>query len=397
MKPLHRVEPRFNKQLGSREKKLSENPHPAPSPLSPKSEANASDVGGKLVRCGATLESAFLQLSSCTREPPTYRVPPPTFGIATKRYHLTLPLVSIGKNPDRKAHRRSLYPCDRSLLPHTPHSSMETIARRLPENDDTDDTDVVQPPPPLPLAAALAHYIRTASLVAASIALLPLSSYVLAFSYACNILIPQYGLRRKIRSAPLFQPKTILVTGVGTAKGLRIARAFYETGHKVIGADFHPLGIPSCGRFSKALSTYYPLRMPTASGGATLYMRDLVKIVEGEAVQLWVSCSELVCAVDDGQARELLEHRTSCKTVQVDVDTAGKISDNEFIRYARNIGLVYCMTLPSQNFADIAIAGPGSARSTIKSCHPSNTKRGEWKQKICHETSPQEQVLRRES
>jgi hypothetical protein len=270
---------------------------------------------------------------------------------------------------------------------------METIARRLPENDDADDTDVVRPPPP----PALAHCIKTTSLVAASIALLPLSFYVLAFSYACNILIPQYGLRRKIRSAPPFQPKTILVTGVGTAKGLRIARAFYETGHKVIGADFQPLGIPSCGRFSKALSAYYPLRMPTASSGATLYMRDLVRIVEGEAVQLWVSCSELVCAVDDGQARELLEHRTSCKTVQVDVDTAGKISDeNEFIRYARSIGLVYCMTLPSQNFADIAIAGPGSARSTIKSCYPPNTKRGEWKQKICYEASPQEQILRRE-
>jgi hypothetical protein len=231
-------------------------------------------------------------------------------------------------------------------FPTPPHSIMETIAHRLLENDDADDTDVVRPPPRP--AAALAHYIKTTSLVIASIALLPLSSYVLAFSYACNILIPQYELRRKIQSVPRFQPKTILVTGVGTAKGLRIARAFYETGHKVIGADFQPLGIPSCGRFSKALSTYYPLRMPTASGGATLYMRDLIKIVEGEAVQLWVSCSELVCAVDDGQTRELLEHRTSCRTVQVDVDTVGKISDNnEFLRYARSIGLVYCMTLPS--------------------------------------------------
>jgi len=214
---------------------------------------------------------------------------------------------------------------------------MEAIASRMPESDDIDDTDAVRPPPP----AVLAHRIKTASLVAASIALLPLSSYVLAFSYACNILIPQYGLRRKTRSAAPFQPKTILVTGVGTAKGLRIARAFYETGHKVIGADFQPLGIPSCGRFSRALNAYYPLRMPTASSGSTLYMRDLVKIVEREAVQLWVSCSELVSAVDDGQARELLEHRTSCKTVQVDVDIAGKISDNnEFIRYARSVGLV---------------------------------------------------------
>jgi hypothetical protein len=250
------------------------------------------------------------------------------------------------KTRDRgKAHDRCpIYPCDQSLLPHTPHSSMEVIACRLPETDnvdDADDADAVRPPPPAETAVTLAHSIKTASLVAASIALLPLSSYVLAFNYACNTLIPPYGLRRKIRSAVRFQPKTILVTGVGTAKGLRIARAFYETGHKVIGADFQPLGIPSCGRFSKALSAYYPLRMPTASGGATPYMRDLVKVVEEEAVQLWISCSELVSAVDDGQARELLERRTSCKTVQVDVDIADKISGhNQFIRHARSIGLV---------------------------------------------------------
>ena len=70
-------------------------------------------------------------------------------------------------------------------------------------------------------------------------------------------------------------------------------------------------------------------------------MRDLISIVEDEGVQFWLSCSDLVSAADDGQARELLEHRTSCKTLQVDVETASRVSDgDEFVRYARSIGLV---------------------------------------------------------
>jgi hypothetical protein len=209
---------------------------------------------------------------------------------------------------------------------------MEAIAHRLP---DTVATGIVQPPP------ALTQFAKNASLLAASVALLPLSTAVLTFSYACNTLVPQNGLRRKIRSSPRFRPKTILVTGVGTARGLRIARAFYDTGHRVVGADFQPFGIPSAGRFSNALTAYYPLRMPNASSGATLYMRDLIRIVEDEKVQLWLSCSDVVSPTDDGQARELLAHRTNCKALQVDFETASKIKDSdEFVRYARSMGLV---------------------------------------------------------
>lgn len=199
----------------------------------------------------------------------------------------------------------------------------------------TDNTGIFHPSP------AVADFAKNVSLVAASIAFLPLSTSILAVSYACSTLIPQNGLRSKIRSSLRFTPKTILITGIGTAKGLRIARAFHETGHKVIGADFQPMGIFSCGRFSKALSAYYPLRMLNASSGATLYMRDVIRIVEEENVQLWVSCSDLVSSTDDGQTRELLEHRTNCKALQVNVESASRIQDNDkFIRYARSIGLV---------------------------------------------------------
>ncbi len=210
---------------------------------------------------------------------------------------------------------------------------MEAVARRLP---DPDNTGVLQPPP------IVSNLAKNASLVATSFLLLPLSASVLALSYVTSVFVPQNGLRSKIRSSPRFRARTILVTGVGTAKGLRIARAFYETGHNVIGADFQPLGVPTCGRFSNALHKYYPLRLPNARSGATLYMRDLVRIVEDEDVQLWISCSEFVSTEDDGQARELLEHRTSCESLQVDVVTASMVNDqDEFVRYAKSIGLVH--------------------------------------------------------
>ena len=188
---------------------------------------------------------------------------------------------------------------------------------------------------------ANAQFTRSASLILASILLLPLSTAILILSYATQVLVPQNALRRRIRRSPRFRPKTILVSGVGTPKGLRIARAFFETGHRVIGADFEPRGVPIHARFSKALSGFYRLRVPTAQSGATLYMRDLVSLVEKEDVDLWISCSEVISAIDDGQARELLEQRTNCQSMQVDAQTATYLDDqDEFIRYTKSLGLV---------------------------------------------------------
>ena len=93
------------------------------------------------------------------------------------------------------------------------------------------------------------------------------------------------------------------MTGVGTAKGLRIARALYETGHIVVGADFQPLGISVHARFSEALKKYYWLRLPSPGYGATLYIRDVVDLAEKEKTDLWINCSELMSPGVDGQTR----------------------------------------------------------------------------------------------
>jgi hypothetical protein len=76
-------------------------------------------------------------------------------------------------------------------------------------------------------------------------------------------LISRMAVDGKLQSSTI-RPKIILITGVGSAKGLHMARAVYEMGHRVIGANFEPLRIPTCGRLSTALSAYHLLRLPTA-------------------------------------------------------------------------------------------------------------------------------------
>jgi hypothetical protein len=130
------------------------------------------------------------------------------------------------------------------------------------------------------------------------------------------------------------------------AKGLKIARAFYQTGHKVIGADFEPYSIPVNGRFSRAIDKFYRVSKPSAQYGAAHYIRDLVYIVEKEEVDLWVSCSGVASAVEDGQAMEVLERKTTCKSIQFDVKTTATLHEKDsFIKYADQLGLVRTYTM----------------------------------------------------
>ena len=181
---------------------------------------------------------------------------------------------------------------------------------------------------------------KDVSLVLVSLSCLPLSTSVLFFSYALRLFINYNGERKRLRRLPTFYPKTILVTGVGMAKGLRIARAFYLTGHRVLGADFEPNGVPVCGRFSRALGKFYRLRKPSAEEGAAAYIAGLVDIVKREKVDLWVSCSGVASAIEDGQAMEVLERKTSCKCIQFDAKTTETLHEKDtFIQFTESLGL----------------------------------------------------------
>ncbi|MCJ1467688.1 hypothetical protein MMC07_006313 [Pseudocyphellaria aurata] len=115
---------------------------------------------------------------------------------------------------------------------------------------------------------------------------------------------------------------------------------FHDAGHDVIGADFESHGVPVSGRFSRALRRFYALPKPTEKDGSAYYIHDLLQIVRRERVQIWVSCSGVASAVEDGQAKENLERRTDCIAIQFDVASTTTLHEKHtFIQHTRSLGL----------------------------------------------------------
>lgn len=178
------------------------------------------------------------------------------------------------------------------------------------------------------------HAAQNASLILLSLLFFPLDATILFLSYVIRIF---YGKHSLAGIQKCSNPKTILVTGVGMTKGLALARSFYQAGHRVIGADFEP-GL-ACGRFSASLSAFHVLRKPT-SKSAGPYFQDLLDVITKEKVDLWVSCSGVASAVEDGEAKEIVEARTSCKAIQFDVKTTQMLHEKHtFIEHTQEIGL----------------------------------------------------------
>lgn len=194
-------------------------------------------------------------------------------------------------------------------------------------------------------SSPLLHFLQNASLVVLSLALLPFTTSVLVLS----LLLSPYTTttkhidnRRRWRSSSSssFRPRTVLVTGVGMSKGLTIARAFYRAGHRVIGADFEPHGAPVCGHFSAAIARFYRLTKPTEAMGTDRYIDELIEIVEEEGVDLWVSCSGVASAIEDGEAAEAVEAKTKCKAIQFGVALTETLHEkHSFISNTRELGL----------------------------------------------------------
>jgi len=123
-------------------------------------------------------------------------------------------------------------------------------------------------------------------------------------------------------------------------KGLFLARAFYLEGHRVIGADFEPNGALVCGRVSVALSAFYRLTKPNEQAGSDPYKSGLLNIIRKEKVDLWVSCSGVASAVEDGEAKEIVERGTTCKAIQFDVPTTEQLHEkHSFINRTAELNL----------------------------------------------------------
>ncbi|KAI0804975.1 hypothetical protein GGR55DRAFT_657938 [Xylaria sp. FL0064] len=181
--------------------------------------------------------------------------------------------------------------------------------------------------------------VKCFSLVFLSLLVSPISLAVLCFSTIKNLINQSSGFLQDATGNNTPR-KTILVTGVGMAKGLTLARAFYLCGHRVIGADVEDRLIPCSGRFSKSLSAFYRLPRPSSSNHKKMYIDTLVQIIKHEEVDLWVSCSGLARAIEDAEAQEAIEDQTMCKSIQFDVATTSLLhKKNTFMRACLERGL----------------------------------------------------------
>lgn len=188
------------------------------------------------------------------------------------------------------------------------------------------------------------HILQNLSLIALSILFAPLCTFIALLSSVISTVTGtthQIEHQRQCRSNPRsHSPKVILVTGVGMSKGLAIARSFYRAGHTVIGADFEPYFIPVSGRFSKALKHFYRLDKPVENAGSKKYIQSLLAVIKKENVDLWVSCSGVASAVEDGEAAEAVEKLTTCKALQFGVAITELLHEkHSFIDNTKNIGL----------------------------------------------------------
>lgn len=143
---------------------------------------------------------------------------------------------------------------------------------------------------------------------------------------------PQHQRRRLLQDAH-FYPKTVLITGVGTARGLVLARQFHYAGHRVVGGDVGLPPICSGGSMSTALSVFYRI-------SKTQYVSNLIDIINREKVDIWIPCSDRASAAEDGVAKGTIESRTSCKCVHFDVEFVSCFGQTSlFLQYVSDKGL----------------------------------------------------------
>ncbi|PHH88514.1 hypothetical protein CDD83_7436 [Cordyceps sp. RAO-2017] len=183
------------------------------------------------------------------------------------------------------------------------------------------------------------HISKNLFLLSLSLVLQPISSAVIIGFAAWNKCA-----RLLARHAPVPPPRrrTVLVTGVNMSKGLCLARLFHRKGHRVVGADCHAL---APGRLSSALDSFHVLPRPGPSssgdeGSRDPYVLGILDIVRNEAVDLWISVSDVNAAAHDALARDLVEARTEARAAQLSLKDVQVLHEKHtFIQHARSLGL----------------------------------------------------------
>lgn len=177
-------------------------------------------------------------------------------------------------------------------------------------------------------------------LLAITVSFAPVSICLLLVNYLYLSLFPRRSIRRRLRTNRGFVPKTVLLTGVNTPQGLRLARAFHDTGHNVIGLDYEPGGLPIPPRLSKAVHTFYAFKLSSVEGRRSEYVNFVTEIIEKEHADLWLNCITSADPLLEAQAKKMVEQTTTCRCFSLSPDDAPCFTTREtLLSYMQSLGL----------------------------------------------------------
>ncbi|KAF2196822.1 hypothetical protein GQ43DRAFT_452106 [Delitschia confertaspora ATCC 74209] len=183
-------------------------------------------------------------------------------------------------------------------------------------------------------------------LILLSIVCLPITILIVSTSLVIITIFDLISTPKGRRGTkPNTTTKTILVTGVSMTKGLTIARLFHQnTPHRIIGADTEPIPFAfSPARFSRSLDGFYKLDSPLESGKAQPYVMSLLRVIGKEKVDLWISCSSVVSAMEDAEVARLAEQQfgPQFKAVQFGPEFIRLLHQKDrFIGHVQKLGML---------------------------------------------------------
>jgi hypothetical protein len=224
------------------------------------------------------------------------------------------------------------------------------------------------------------HAAQNVALVVVSIAFQPLDLLILFLAYVWTARSRRQNSQQRARKVDVDDSKsrTVLVTGVSMTKGLTLARVFHRAGHRVIGADTDS---EACGGMSNCVSVFYQLKAPSPTKGSSTYIESLLDIILKENVDLWVSCSGVASAAEDGEAMEVIEARSPCRSIQFNLEMTKILHEKDtFIDYVRKLDLTVPEThiVTSSTAAEDILRDAPSGRSYImKPIGVDDSKRGD--------------------
>lgn len=170
------------------------------------------------------------------------------------------------------------------------------------------------------------------------VATLPVTTLLLWFNYAAVVLAAQRS-RLSLRKQKATWPKTVLITGTGTAFGLNLARALNEEGYRVVGADVVVRSSLSIAKRSRAISKHYGLEV-SAIQNAEYIARRILVVVKREGVGLWIDCSQNLPLSTVLTTRRELQEKGACACVAADAASIPRLENGEaFLDFLREKSL----------------------------------------------------------